>query len=84
MSDSFSTLWAVHGIFQARILEWVVIPSPGDLPDPGIKPMAPTVCLVLQEGSLLLSHWGSPTQIYTVEYYLAISRKKSCHLQPHE
>ena len=26
---------------QARILEWVVIPSPGDLPDPGIKPRSP-------------------------------------------
>ena len=29
---------SVHEIFQARILEWVVIPSPGDLPDPRIKP----------------------------------------------
>ena len=29
---------SVHGIFQARILEWVAIPSPGDLPDPGIEP----------------------------------------------
>ena len=28
----------VHGITQARILKWVAIPSPGDLPDPGIKP----------------------------------------------
>ena len=26
---------AIPGILQARILEWVVIPSPGDLPDPG-------------------------------------------------
>ena len=26
-----------HGILQARMLEWVAIPSPGDLPDPGIK-----------------------------------------------
>ena len=29
---------SVHGVFQARILEWVLIPSPGDLLDPGIKP----------------------------------------------
>ena len=29
---------SVHGIFQARILEWVAISSPGDLPNPGIKP----------------------------------------------
>ena len=28
----------VHGIFQARILEWVAIPFPGDLPNPGIEP----------------------------------------------
>ena len=28
---------SVHGISQARILEWVAFPSPGDLPDPGIK-----------------------------------------------
>ena len=29
---------SVHGILQAGILEWVAIPSPGDLPDPGIEP----------------------------------------------
>ena len=28
---------SVHGILPARILEWVSFPSPGDLPDPGIK-----------------------------------------------
>ena len=28
---------SVHGIFQARILEWVVLPPPGDLPDTGVK-----------------------------------------------
>ena len=27
---------SVHGIFQARILEWVAIYPLGDLPDPGI------------------------------------------------
>ena len=29
---------SVHGIFQARILEWVAILLPGDLLNPGIKP----------------------------------------------
>ena len=29
---------SVHGILQARILEWVA--TPGDLPDPGIKPVS--------------------------------------------
>ena len=28
-------------ILQARIREWVAIPSPGDLPDPGIEPRSP-------------------------------------------
>ena len=28
----------VHGIFQARILKWVTICYPEDLPNPGIKP----------------------------------------------
>ena len=34
---------SVHGIFQARILEWsgVLLPSPGDLPDPGIETGSP-------------------------------------------
>ena len=32
---------SLHGVLQARILEWVAISSPGDLPDPGIKPTSP-------------------------------------------
>ena len=42
----FSRVWldcsppgsSVHGILQARILKWVAISYPGDLPNPGIKP----------------------------------------------
>ena len=34
---------SVHGILQARILEWVVIPSPGDLPSLGIEPGSPAL-----------------------------------------
>ena len=29
---------SVQGMLQARILEWVVMPPPGDLPNPGIEP----------------------------------------------
>ena len=29
---------SVHGILQARILEWVAMPSSRDLPHPGIEP----------------------------------------------
>ena len=28
--------YTVHGILQARVLEWVAFPFSGDLPDPGI------------------------------------------------
>jgi len=28
---------SVHGIFQTRILEWVAFPTPGALPNPGVK-----------------------------------------------
>ena len=48
---------SVHGILQARVLEWVAIfPSPGDLSNPGIE-LASTA---LQADSLPLSHQGSP------------------------
>ena len=29
---------SVHGVLQARILEWVAVPPPGDLPNPGMEP----------------------------------------------
>ena len=34
--------FTVHGILQARILEWVAFPFSKDLPNPGIKPMSLT------------------------------------------
>ena len=35
---------SVHGILQARILEWVAISLlQGDLPDPGIEPRSPAL-----------------------------------------
>ena len=34
---------SIHGILQARILEWVAFPSPGDLPDPGFEPQSPVL-----------------------------------------
>ena len=45
---------SVHGILQARILEWAAMLSPGDLPDPGIKPVSP-VTPALQADSLPLA-----------------------------
>ena len=48
--------YTVHGILQARILEWVAFPSPGDLPNPGIEPRSPT----LQADSLPVEPQGKP------------------------
>jgi len=31
---------SVYGTSQTTILEWLPFPSPGDLPDPGIKPVS--------------------------------------------
>ena len=48
--------YTIHGILQARILKWVTIPSPGDLPNPGIKPRTPA----LQADSLPAEPQGKP------------------------
>ena len=34
---------SVHGILQARILEWVAISFSRDLPDPGMEPESTTL-----------------------------------------
>ena len=51
---------SVHGILQARILEWVAMLSSRDLPHPGIKPVSPAA-LASQADSLPLSHHRSYT-----------------------
>ena len=34
---------SIHGIPQAKILEWLPFPSPGDLPHPGMEPVSPAL-----------------------------------------
>ena len=50
MSDSFATPWTVAcqallsmGFLQARIWDGLLFPLPGDLPDPGLKPVSPAL-----------------------------------------
>ena len=52
------------GVFQARILEWVAISNPGDLPHPGIKPEVPgpPAAPALQVDSLLAEPSGKPKE----------------------
>ena len=54
---------SVHGIFQARILEWLPLPSPWNLPCPGTEPRSP-VSLTLAGALLPLYHLGSPKSHY--------------------
>ena len=56
----------VHGILQARIVEWVDIPFSGDLPNLGIKPRSPTV----QADSLPAEPLGEPNSaLMTQDFY---------------
>ena len=48
--------YTVHGILQAKILEWVAFPFSSDLPNPGIEPRS----LTLQADSLPIELSGKP------------------------
>ena len=51
---------SVHGILQARILEWLPFSSPGDLPKPGIEPGS----RALQADSLPSEPPRKPVHVY--------------------
>ena len=53
---------SVHGILQARTLEWVAIPFSGYFPNPRTEPTFPTLILCR------LSHQGSPRILEWVAY----------------
>ena len=64
--------FSVHGIFQARILEWekkkeywngLPFPSPGDLPNLGMEPVSPSLAgrfLTTEPPGKPGSLWGPP------------------------
>ena len=55
---------SVHGILQARILEWLPFPSPGYLPNPGIAPLSPA-CPALAGKFFNTSTTGKPKVKHT-------------------
>ena len=77
VTRSCPTLWypmgcsppasSVHGVLQARILEWLPFPSPGDLPNPGIEPSSHVFCIGWRAPRRCL---GSP--IFAQEYDLVL------------
>ena len=76
MSDSLQP-HAVHGILQASILEWVEpFASPGDRPNPGIKPRSPLVYPVwdslgfMDAHGYFLPHYMEIFDYYFLKYFL--------------
>ena len=71
--QSYLTFWdsldyslpgsSVHGILQARILEWVAMPSSRDCPNSGIKPASP-VSPALQVDPLPAKPLGKPLVLH--------------------
>ena len=60
--DGIPSSSTVHGILQARILEWVAFPPPRDLPDPGIE-TAPLASLALAGGFFTTVPLGKPNTV---------------------
>ena len=67
---------SVHGVLQARILEWVAFPPPGDLPDPGIQltsPVAPSIaggCFTPEQPGSLREGRMSRKRIYCDDVFI--------------
>ena len=70
---------SVHGIFRQEYWGWgLPFPTPGDLPDPGIKPESPAPP-ALQADALLLSHQGSPLIIPNLLMCLVLYWRRQWH-----
>ena len=59
---------SIHGISQARILEWVAISSSRELPNPRMEYTSPALALDF----LPLSHTGSPSECMHRCSYLSV------------
>ena len=66
--------YTVHGILQARILEWVAVPSSRGSSQPGIKPRSPT----LQADSLPAE--SSYEHRCVINYFLSLKNGKNIPL----
>ena len=82
LSDSLRHLLgsSVHVISQARILEWVALPPPGDHPNPRIEPASPA----WQKDFFTTVPPGKPKMYYknVIKMYSGILRVKLLQLCP--
>ena len=63
----------VHGILQARILEWVACLPPRDLPDPGNQTLSLTSPALAGRFFNTSTTWEAPS-VLTMDYYSATKR----------
>ena len=66
---------SVHGISQARILEWVAISSSRDPPDPGMEPTSPTLQVVPCIAGILLhffTGWATREAHFKVHLFQSV------------
>ena len=62
---------SIHGIPQARILDWLLFLTPGGIPDPAIKP-ASLMSLGLTDRLVTTSSVG-PHKILHVDIYISLT-----------
>ena len=73
---------SVHGILQARILEWAALPPPTrDLSNPGIEPMSPALP-ILAGGFLTTEPRGKPLTVEGTPPHIYRSALPSPSLEP--
>ena len=68
--------FSVYRIFQARILELLPFPSPGDLPDPGIKPASLLSPALAGRVFTTSTTWEAPVYIYFLKEQRSIQRRQ--------
>ena len=67
----------VHGILQAIILEWVVVPPPEELPDPGIKPVS-LISPALAGGFFTRTTWEAHELVYPALFWTHTVMQETC------
>ena len=77
MPNNFLTPWTIAhqgpqsmGFYWQDYWSWLPFPSPGDLPNSGIKPMSPEWLQLVRKDSLPLSHLGNPWHDLKKQYVL--------------
>ena len=89
--------FSVHGIFQARVLEWVAISFSRDLPNPGIEPGSPPLqadalpsdppektvvgCNFKNDRMISVHFQGKPFSITVIQVYAPTTNAKEAEVE---